>query len=66
MEELPDHWRESIIVPVYKEGDKTDCSNYRGLSLLLTSYIITSINLLSRLRPYIHEISGDFSIYTAS
>jgi hypothetical protein len=23
-EELPDQWKESIIVPVYKKGDKTD------------------------------------------
>jgi hypothetical protein len=27
---LPDQWKESIIVPIYKEGDKTDCSNYQG------------------------------------
>jgi hypothetical protein len=33
-EELPDQWTESIIVPVHKKSDKTDCSNYRGLSLL--------------------------------
>jgi hypothetical protein len=33
-EELPDQWKESILVPVYKKGDKTDCSNYRGISLL--------------------------------
>ena len=26
-EELPDEWKESIIVPIYKKGDKTDCSN---------------------------------------
>jgi hypothetical protein len=29
-EELPDQWNESIIVPVHKMGDKTDCNNYRG------------------------------------
>jgi hypothetical protein len=23
-EELPEEWRESIIVPIYKKGDKTD------------------------------------------
>jgi hypothetical protein len=27
-EELPDQWKESIIVQIYKKGDKTDCSNY--------------------------------------
>jgi hypothetical protein len=26
---LPDHWKESIIIPVHNKGDKTDCSNYR-------------------------------------
>jgi len=36
-EELPEEWKESINVPIYKEGDKTDCSNYRGISLLSTT-----------------------------
>jgi hypothetical protein len=33
-EKLSDQWKESIVVPVHKKGDKTDCSNYRGISLL--------------------------------
>jgi hypothetical protein len=36
-EELPDQWKESIIVPIHKMGDKTDCNNYHGISLLSTS-----------------------------
>jgi hypothetical protein len=35
-EELPEEWKESIV-PIYKD-DKTDCSNYRGISLLPTTY----------------------------
>jgi hypothetical protein len=46
------------IVPIYK-GDKTDCSNYRGLSLLPTTYKILSNILLSRLTSYAEEIIGD-------
>ena len=33
-EELPEQWKESIPVPVYRKGDKTDCSKYTGISLL--------------------------------
>jgi hypothetical protein len=47
-EELPDQWKESIIVPVYKKRDKTDCSNYRGISRLSTSYNTLSNLLLFR------------------
>jgi hypothetical protein len=51
-EDLPHQWKESIVVTIYKKGDKTDCSNYRGISLLTTSYKILSNILLSRLIPY--------------
>jgi hypothetical protein len=47
-EELPEEWKESIIVPIYKKGDK-HCNNYRGISLLSTTYKILSNILLSRL-----------------
>jgi hypothetical protein len=33
-EEFPEQWKESISVPTYKKGDKTDCSNYQGIILL--------------------------------
>jgi hypothetical protein len=58
-EELPEQWKESIIVPIYKKGDKTDCNNYLGISLLSTSYKILSNILLCRLTPYVDKIIGD-------
>ena len=30
-EELPGMWKESIILLIYKKGDKTNCINYRGI-----------------------------------
>ena len=50
-EKLLEEWKESIIVPIHKKGDKKDCNNYRGISLLPTTYKILSNILLSRLVP---------------
>jgi hypothetical protein len=58
-EELPHQWKESIVVPFHTIGDKTDCSNYRGISLLSTSYKIVTNIPLARLTPYGDEIMGD-------
>jgi hypothetical protein len=58
-EELPHHWKETIVVPIHKKGDKTDCGYYRGISLLSTSYKILSNILLARLTPYADEIIGN-------
>ena len=56
---LPGEWKESIIVPIHKEGDKTDCNNYRGISLLPATYKILSNILLSMLTPYAEEVIVD-------
>jgi len=45
-EELPEEWKESIIVPIDKKGDKSHFSNYRGISLLSTAWRILSSILL--------------------
>ena len=52
-EELPVEWKESIIVPIYK-GDKTDCSNYSGISIFFNhvqnfiQYSAVKINSICR------------------
>jgi hypothetical protein len=43
-EKLPDQWKESIIIPIHKKGDKSDCSNYRGMS--------TTINFIQKFIQY--------------
>ena len=40
-EELPEEWKESIIVPIQKKEDKTDCNNYRGFCQLHTKFCPT-------------------------
>jgi hypothetical protein len=58
-EKLLDRWKESIILPVHKKGDKTDCNNYRRISPLTTSYKMLLNFLLSKLSAYADEIIGD-------
>ena len=52
----------SIIVPIYKKSDKTDCSNYRGISPLSSTYKILSNILLSRLTQYAEDIIGVINV----
>jgi hypothetical protein len=58
MEEKSERWTE-LIVPMYKKNDKTDYSNYRGISRLPTTYKMLPNILLSRLTPYATEMLGD-------
>jgi Reverse transcriptase (RNA-dependent DNA polymerase). len=57
---LPQELKESIAVLIYKIGDKMDCNNYRGISLLSTSYKIHSNIFLSGMTPYANEIIGEY------
>jgi hypothetical protein len=62
-EKLPEQWKESIIVPIYN-GYNTDCSNYRGISLLtsMTTYKISFSLLLSRQLHMQTELLGIISM----
>jgi len=59
---LPEEWNESIIVTIYRKGDKTGCSNYRGTSILSNKYKILSNIQLLRLIPYTEEIIGNINV----
>jgi hypothetical protein len=58
-EELTKELKESIIEHICKKGDKTDCINYRGISLLPTTYKTLSNIPLLMLTPYAEDIIGD-------
>jgi len=59
-EQMPQEWGTAIICPIYKQGDKLECRNYRGISLLSVTYKIFT-NLLTRyIQPYVEEILGDY------
>jgi len=35
-EEIPEEWRKSVLVPIYKnKGETQECGNYRGIKLMI-------------------------------
>ena len=57
-ERMPTDWEERIMCPIYKKGDKLKFENYRGITLLNTTYKIFSGILLQRLSKYTDKIIG--------
>ena len=56
-EKMPDEWRKSALVPIFKnKGDVQDCSNYRGIKLISHSMKIWERIVDLRLRQEV-EIS---------
>lgn len=41
---IPQEWKEAVIIPSHKKGSKSQCQNYRGISLLsVPSKVLTRI-----------------------
>lgn len=57
---MPSDWSLSMITPIYKKGDKRECQNYRGISVLNSAYKVLSFILCERLKPYLADIIGDY------
>ena len=53
MDFVPQAWKDASIITIYKIGDRTDCRNYRGISLLSIAGKIFARILLNRLSTHI-------------
>lgn len=60
MEEMPQEWNEAIICPLHKKGDKTNCGNFRGISLLNVTYKVFTKILALRLKPFVESAVGEY------
>ena len=49
MGEMPEEWKNSIVIPLYYKGDKQTVENYRGISLLNACYKLYSKILIKKL-----------------
>uniref|UniRef100_A0A0A9WMT6 Reverse transcriptase domain-containing protein n=2 Tax=Lygus hesperus TaxID=30085 RepID=A0A0A9WMT6_LYGHE len=57
-EKMPEEWCTSLVFPIHKKGDKMECQNYRGISLLAVTYKVLSLILLERIKGYAEEALG--------
>ena len=56
-------WKTNITVPKYKnKGEKLQCHNYKGISLLCTGYKILTTVLNNRLKKYTDHIIGEYQV----
>ncbi|XP_026084958.1 uncharacterized protein LOC113060279 [Carassius auratus] len=54
--EFPSELRDAQIVTIFKKGDRAECGNYRGISLLSTTGKVLARVLANRLLPLSQEI----------
>jgi len=59
-EQLPNQWNEGIICPLYKKGDRLDCTNYGLKTLLNIAYKIFAIILNQRPVDIVETKLGDY------
>ena len=58
-EQCPADWGKAIIVPLFKKGDKKECSNYRGISLLSVPGKVYTRVLQQRMKRYVEDIVAE-------
>ena len=59
-EQLPEEWKEGVICPIYKKGDKLECENYRAITILNAAYKVLSQIIYCRLRERAKDFVGTY------
>lgn len=54
-EQIPEDLRDAIIVALFEKDDRSECGNYRGVSLLAAAGKVLARTLLNRLLPHAEE-----------
>ena len=54
-EKTPSDWRKAIIIPIHKKGDRKECNNARGISLLSVPGKVFTRVMLNRINDTVDE-----------
>lgn len=57
---MPEEWYMGIIVPLHKKEDRKDCTNYRTITLLNTTYKILENRTTKNLKIYYERVLGNY------
>ena len=58
-ERIPEEWKETMIVPIHKKGDRDRCENYRGIVLGNAAYkIFDEYNFGKKLNHILKNVPG--------
>ena len=58
-EEVPQDWRDALLVPIPKKGDLTQCDNWRGISLLDCVGKVFAKVIQTRLQKVVEDVLPD-------
>lgn len=56
---MPADWRGAIIAPIFKKGNRKECSNYRGISLLSVIGKLYASILVDWIRGKVEHVLGE-------
>ena len=57
--DIPNDWKETTIIPIYKKGDATKCENYRPIGLLPHAYKVLAKILQKRINRREEEVLNE-------
>jgi len=52
----PKQWRENIIIPIFKKGNRSSMNNYRGITLMSVAAKLYNRIILNRLYPHVNPL----------